>query len=678
MSKKLVLLMAGALLLASCSGSRPDDPSSGSASSEEASSSQTSDSSQSSEKATESSSSSKRDESSKEESSSKDESSSKEESESQSSSEAKKKYLITFYDENGEVLSNLQWEEGETPSYQYSVDDKDSQEWDYSFKGWALTSDGQIIEIPAVSEEASYYAIVTKTKKKYTLTFNANGGSSISPITQEYGTQIQEPTKPTKSGYKFVSWAYDTAGDNKVSWPITIEDNLTIYAIWNEKVDIKGYLASLISATGQDPYSYIPKKMLPTNSANHVAQGDVTYDFTSFVNVSDISYGGFGEQWNMVITNIRESQRFYSVLTGAETIINSTVVAFNNYLDNNPSDTATHSIKETGYTASIDFHNGVLTYVLQYKTGWNIPFFGEVLPQIDMTYDVLSKERAVRIQLSENNALRYLVSENKYEFGLEYGVSALNRKAYFEISKDKDENIEGHIYEYVQLKDKDLVPSCADFYINSEYVSVVGNKASGMPGFTGYINELYKADEGKLLGYEVREQISKWGLSATYHTLWFNLCDISGITSIKAVENGSSTFGLGGENSHDIYLNGSSSKFEPTYNYLLVKKTSRKYDVELRKQSFFGYADNELVEYETEIPMMFIQADHDGYTNFSDFPSDILSKSGINAKVALNSKYLTKIQADYATLIDVFIENKGSVSGDAIEAFIGSATEIGE
>ncbi|MDY2913071.1 MAG: InlB B-repeat-containing protein [Candidatus Enteromonas sp.] len=591
-----------------------------------------------------------------------------------STEESKARYLITFKDEEGSVLEAKEWEEGSTPSYSYSKED--NQEWDYTFHGWSSTLGGEVITIPEVTAEATYYAVVTKVKQRYTITFISNGGSEVSPITEEYGTEIQEPAKPTYEKHKFVAWSFDEGGEEKVTWPLVLTKNETLYANWNETVEIKAYLSSLVSAVKQDPYSFIPETMLPTNSDNHVTEQDVTYDFTSSVNVSNIRYGGYGEQWNMVIGNIIESERFYSILSLAETAVNASVIAFNNYLDANPSDSASHQLSETEYTASLDYHNGILTYILQYKTGWNVPFFGEILPQIDMTYNVMSGERSVRVQLTENNVMRYVVKEGSYAFAIQYGVSALSRKAYFQIDRRNDGSVDGHIYEFIQYKDSDMVPSCADFYIGEEYVSVVGNKASGMPGFTGYINELYKTEEGKLLGYEVRETFSKWGITATYHTLWFNLCDISGITSVKAIKNDSNSFGLGGNNAHDIYLNGSSSVFEPTYNKKLTIQTSRKYDVEMRKQSFFGYVEDVLTEYQVQIPMMFIQADHDGYTNFSDFPSDILSKSGISARVNMPSAVLNKIQSDYATLVDVFIVNKENVTGETIEAYIGTAASV--
>ena len=116
------------------------------------------------------------------------------------------------------------------------------------------------------------------------------------------------------------------------------------------------------------------------------------------------------------------------------------------------------------------------------------------------------------------NALRYEATDDTYKFAVKYlGV----RRAYFEISKDNQNNVEGRIFEFLGIDGSFSTSSAAEFQIDDNYVSVVGNKSSSMMGWTGTINELYNVNSGKLLGYEVQETFS----SITYNSLWFNLGD---------------------------------------------------------------------------------------------------------------------------------------------------------
>ncbi len=579
------------------------------------------------------------------------------------SEDVKQKYLITFKDENGNLLYQNEYLEGEIPSYNYTK--TNNAEYTYDFKGWALTQDGNpLAKLPKVIGPATYYAVVGKVKNKYTIIFDTNGGDQIPSITKDYGTSIDAPNKPKKEGYSFVSWCYDSSLNKPVSWPIVLTKNITLYAAYNEAVDIKQYLNSALEALKQDPYGYIPNSMRPTFSANNVEKNQVTYDFNNFVNVSDITYGGYGEQWNMVIDNINESERFYNVLTTIETVVNTSVVAFNNYLDANPSDQADHTLNETTYSASLKYKDMTLSYSLQYKTNMTIPFFGQITPRIDMTYNISTNEKSVRIQLTSTNAMRYVVTDNMYVFAIEYGVTAVSRKAYFQIAKS-EKSIEGHIYEYIQLKGKDMVPSCGDFYINEDYTSVVGNKSSGIVLFDGYINELYKTQQGKLLGYKVKETktIVK---EITFNTLWFNLTDVTGFTNVKLVLDSETP--KAGQNSHKVYVNNSASVFEPMRNSVLTVQTSRKYDIELRTQYFYGYdEEGTLTKYEVNIPMMFIQ---DG-DNYNTYEKDIKSKNKITSKVVMDDIILNKIRTDYEELIPLFINNKTLVSSTVIEDYIG-------
>ena len=69
----------------------------------------------------------------------------------------------------------------------------------YTFAGW----DSEVPEtIPA--ENKSFKALWTINQ--YTFSFDADGGSDVAAITQNYGTKIDSPTAPTKTGYTFAGW----------------------------------------------------------------------------------------------------------------------------------------------------------------------------------------------------------------------------------------------------------------------------------------------------------------------------------------------------------------------------------------------------------------------------------------------------------------------------------------
>ena len=421
----------------------------------------------------------------------------------------------------------------------------------------------------------------------------------------------------------------------------------------SEKVDIKGYLQSLLQAFTHDPYSFIPETMRP-DGVSKVTESQVTYDFTEFTNVSSIQYGGFGEQWHMVIENIKESERFYKVTEYGSEIIGAANLVVYAFLDDYYDDTVSKTFNnDSRFTAIIDFDGGVLNYTIQFKTSVNLPLFGAITPQIDMKYVLASSTKTVRFQLGEGNALKFVITPDSYTFAIEYGIETVSRKAYFTVSKDKDDNVEGTIYELVQYKDKELLPACAKFYIGEEYTAAVGNKASGLIGFDNYISELYKTSDGKMLGYEIQETLS----SIEYNTLWFNLNDIGGINNVKIDEK--------------VYLNNSTEVFKTKKYYgVNLKTASRRYDIEQRLQYFYGEVNEELVEYETSIPMMFVQEE-----KLSDFVSDVNSENSyLNISLNVLIDNLNMIQDCYDTYVPAFIDIKDAIDAAYIVDFIGSPT----
>lgn len=72
------------------------------------------------------------------------------------------------------------------------------------------------------------------TQEVVTVSFNTDGGNTISSITVIKGEKITLPENPTKEGYNFKEWVYENGEQFKTE--AIIEENITLKAIW-EKVE---------------------------------------------------------------------------------------------------------------------------------------------------------------------------------------------------------------------------------------------------------------------------------------------------------------------------------------------------------------------------------------------------------------------------------------------------------
>ncbi len=566
-------------------------------------------------------------------------------------------YSISWFDENGSKIKTESVKEGSVPSLSY--DPTDTAEWDYTFEGWSATSGGDALTaIPAANANASYYACVSAVKQKYTVTFNSNGGSSVQSQTVEYGEKATLPEEPTYENHKFMGWCVDEDGNTPVDFDKAITQNVEYFAIWNEIADVKAMLESLLKGYELDPFSYIPEAMRADFSANLVDADSIVDDYSSFVNISDISYG-HGEQWRMVLDNLNQTKIFFNVLSVVNSLSTASITAFNNYFDQNPANTARHEFKNGIYNVTIDFDGEVLSYVLDYTA--TIPVLGEQTVQIALSMLAETGEKACRIQIGDANALAYRILEDSYEFAIKYlGV----RRAMFSIGRDEDGNVSGHIFEYLTVSSAE-VASAAEFYFSDDYATVVGNKADGLIGFAGYICELYDAEEGKMLGYEVNETLS----AINYDTLWFNLSDIIGINSIKYVEATQGT-------SAKLYVNGLSSAWEAKkVGGIGLDMLSRRFDIEFRTQYVYSYdaSTGEYTEHKVQVPMLFVQESH-----YDTLVADVRSTNGITIAQTLDNDQLDRLLADYDELVPVFIENKDTVTPEIIIAYIGEKFTFNE
>ena len=72
-----------------------------------------------------------------------------------------------------------------------------------------------------------YYA-----RDRHTLTYlDSKGGSVIGTTTELCGVSVAAPKDPTKAGYWFDGW-YNAADNKKVTFPVTLTNDMTVYAGW--------------------------------------------------------------------------------------------------------------------------------------------------------------------------------------------------------------------------------------------------------------------------------------------------------------------------------------------------------------------------------------------------------------------------------------------------------------
>jgi len=111
---------------------------------------------------------------------------------------------------------------------------------DYLFAGWyTAASGGSLVTSSTVMMDAADKTIYARwTATKYTLTFNANGGT-VQPTSKTVTLNAplgQLPT-PAWAGYTFAGWFTAKSGGSVVtsSTVLTVPANLTIYAHWTAK-----------------------------------------------------------------------------------------------------------------------------------------------------------------------------------------------------------------------------------------------------------------------------------------------------------------------------------------------------------------------------------------------------------------------------------------------------------
>lgn len=129
----------------------------------------------------------------------------------------------------------------------------------------------------AVSISTTFY--VAQGETKYTLTYNANGGSGVPSSQTGSASYTVTSTKPTRNGYTFLGWSKSgnasyasyTAGDT-----ITLTSDTTLYAVWQKNVT---YYSCRYCGHSFTSESECNSHQLECNSKPTIAVPDVEYSY---------------------------------------------------------------------------------------------------------------------------------------------------------------------------------------------------------------------------------------------------------------------------------------------------------------------------------------------------------------------------------------------------------------
>ena len=305
---------------------------------------------------------------------------------------------------------------------------------------------------------------------------------------------------------------------------------------------------------------------------------------------------------------------------------------------------------------------------------WSI--FGIRIELNEHTYTLLAKASGVTVELysdldnglvsgrasvADKATVKFTFDDTSLRYAFSFGSL---RTVDLQFIRNEDATV-GYLYETTGVGDTRLTTSSL-ISITDAYTVIVGNKGDFIVPGQGINVEVYDSGTGKFIGSEVYETVKL----VDYDTVWYPLTSITGIDSVKVVFDQSDKNNK--LNLDTLYINGSSTPFKPVFNSVLGVKTSRQYDIEMKKVTVFTYdtAKEAYVENEIEIPMLFVQRD-----DLDTYLSDIKKENGLSATPVNTTGTLGElaISVAYTTHTEAYIAIKEAMTYEMTLAFIGTA-----
>ncbi|WP_459189087.1 InlB B-repeat-containing protein [Parabacteroides sp. APC149_11_2_Y6] len=141
-------------------------------------------------------------------------------------------YIVTFNTQGGSNIDALKVVEG-----QKVTKPQDPTKENYIFSGWykeAACTTVWDFEKETVMGNVTIYAKWVEAAQACVVTFDAQGGSEVAPLTVNKGEKLAKPTNPTKENCSFLGWYKDAAYTS--AWEFAtdvVNEDITLYARWS-------------------------------------------------------------------------------------------------------------------------------------------------------------------------------------------------------------------------------------------------------------------------------------------------------------------------------------------------------------------------------------------------------------------------------------------------------------
>ena len=232
-----------------------------------------------------------------------------------------KKFTVTWENEDGselEVDQNVEW--GSMPSYDGETPTKESTaEFDYTFSGWSP-------EVVAATEDSTYIATFTETRRSYSVTFGENITVTVDNAPISTGDKVEYGKTLT------ISYT-ESEGHHKTSFKVNSEEkenNCTVTVTgevvieYSEEINV--YTVTLPSGTG---YSISSEGSTATHGGDFkfkvvLSEGYTESQITVKANDETLVLGDDGYY---TITNVTESK----TVTIEGVVLNTYTIIWNNW-----------------------------------------------------------------------------------------------------------------------------------------------------------------------------------------------------------------------------------------------------------------------------------------------------------------------------------------------------------